>query len=206
LCPVLYLVPTQRLRGTPTASLIISRSGNPKGSSLLDCTSRTCAVKRLKSYAGGRREAAWQRSQRRVSCERSVSGCRGRRMLDLCCVRPRRAARTVGHRRALLVTVLSTAGPDGSPSARQDHDVDVEISWVAQLGWSLRPSPAFHAAQSKSKRKSFLALGVLRRRWFAGFCTEGFFHVQDTRCHSARGDRSPAIRLAASVLIDDPRH
>jgi hypothetical protein len=77
--------------------------------------------------------------------------------------------------------------------------VGAEISWVAQRGCGLRPSPIAHrrarCSPGNPRRKSFLAHLALPST--AGSSDA----VQNTRCHQ-RGDRSPAIRLRGRVLID----
>ena len=96
--------------------------------------------------------------------------------------------------RALLL--LNTEYPDGSPSARQDYDVDVEISWVAQLGCCLRPSRrSLQPRASRSAKPSW--------RWApssdAGSLEGAQMADSKHRIPAViqRGDRSPAIRLAA---------
>ena len=79
--------------------------------------------------------------------------------------------------------------------------MDVEISWVAQLGCCLRPSPRSNAAQNRSERKASWPLALSSDAGSLD-CALMAFSNHRTPAVIQRGDRSPAIRLATKVLID----
>ena len=122
-----------RLEGKRSQRCLVRRTSNPATAAV--CTSY---VVRWTNHAFG-------------VTERSVARC--------CWTGPvlyrgRSALHTAG---TTVCTKHCTPGR-GSPTIRRDHDVVMEISWVARLGCCLRPITALHAAQSRSRRKRLLLL------------------------------------------------